>query len=449
MARARRVVPEGRSPVKNDLLGRKFSTRARVIAAPAAAAAFAVPTIIKRSTSAQSQTTVSLSGWTSSPAEDKLLGQVLDTYQASQSAVKVDYQLVPTDYAAKLQTDLAAGTAADVFYVDSLPAQDLMSRAVLLPLDDMMAASSVKAADFYPGLIQAFQYQGTTYGLPKDWSSLAMVYGQDAMTAAGVSTPPANWDELKTAAQALKDKAGDARLMMQPDWARYLAFHYAAGGTMISADGTKVEIDTPQGQEALDFYYGLYKDGLSTTAADAGAQWPGDGLAKDLADLVFEGNWVFPFLQDNAPNLKFGISPMPKGPAENATLGFTVSYSINAQTKVADAAWDLLNFLTGPDGMAQWTSLGLAMPSRPALSDAWLAKFPERKPFLDEGDYARGWGFGPGGQQFVTDANAILEALFAGQDDVASALTKIQAAGEKDLHPTGGATPEAGTPTSG
>ncbi len=405
-----------------------------------------MPTIIKRSASAQGQTTVRLAGWTSSPEEDKLLGQVVDSYNSSQSAVKADYQLVPTDYAAKLQTDLAAGTAADVFYVDSLVAPDLMSRNVLMSLNDMMAASGVKAEDFYPGLIGAFQYQGTTYGLPKDWSSLAMVYNQDAMTAAAVATPPANWDELKTAAQDLKDKAGEARLMMDPDWARYLAFHYAAGGTMLSADGTKVEIDTPQGQEALDFYYGLYKDGLSTTHADAGAQWPGDGLAKGLSDLVFEGNWVFPFLQANAPDLKFGISPMPKGPAENATLGFTVSYSMNAQTKVADAAWDLLNFLTGPDGMAQWTSLGLAMPSRPALSDAWLAKFPERKPFLDEGDYARGWGFGPGGQQFVTDTNAILEALFAGQDDVASALQKIQAVGEKDLSPTGVATP-SGSPS--
>jgi len=239
-----------------------------------------------------------------------------------------------------------------------------------------------------------------------------MVYDQDALTAAGVSAPPTNWDEVKTAAQALKDKSGDARLMMQPDWARYLAFHYAAGGTMLNADGTKVEIDTPDGQTGLDFYYGLYKDGLSTTAADAGAEWPGDGLAKDLADLVFEGNWVFPFLQANAPDLKFGISPMPKGPATNATLGFTVSYSIYAQTKSPDAAWEVVNYLTGPDGMAQWTSLGLAMPSRPALSDAWLAKFPERKPFLDEGDYAHGWGFGPGGQQFVTDANAVLENLF-------------------------------------
>jgi multiple sugar transport system substrate-binding protein len=381
-------------------------------------------------------------GWTGSQPEDELLTQVLESFQQATPSIKIDYELVSSQYDAKLQTDIAAGTVADVFYVNSLQAPDFTSRGVLLPLDDRMAASNVSVDDFYSGLIQPFQWQGTTYGLPKDWSSLAMVYNQDAFTEAGISAPPASWDELKTVAQTLKDATGEPRLMMDPSWDRYLAFHYAGGGKVISDDGTEIEIDTPEGQAALDFYYGLYSDELSTTHADAGAEWTGDGLAKGLADIVFEGNWVFPFLKENAPDLNFGIAVMPTGPGGEATLGFTVSYSIFGETEVPDAAWEVVNFLTGPDGMAQWTSLGLAMPSRPALSDAWLAQFPERKPFLDEGPYARGWSVGPGGQQFNTDAVAVLEGLFAGEEDVASALAAIQAAGEKNIV-LGAATPEA------
>jgi len=442
MGRARWEFPTKEGHVNKDQSGRKISSRARVMAAPAAAAAFAVPTIIKRSASAQDQTTVRLTGWTSSPAEDQLLTEVLNSFQEATPSIKIDYQLVTSQYDAKLQTDIAAGTVADVFYVNSLQAPDLTSRNVLLPLDDLMAASQVSVDDFYLGLVQPFQFEGTTYGLPKDWSSLAMVYNQDALTEAGITAPPTSWDELTTAAQTLKDATGEPRLMMDPSWDRYLAFHYAGGGTVLSADGTEVEIDTPEGQTALDFYYGLYRDELSTTHADAGADWPGDGLAKGLADIVFEGNWIFPFLQDNAPDLNFGIAVMPTGPGGQATLGFTVSYSIFGETEVPDAAWEVVNFLTGPDGMAQWTSLGLAMPSRPALADAWLAQFPERKPFLDEGPYAQGWSFGPGGQQFNGEAVAVLEGLFAGEEDATSALAKIQEAGEKNIL-VGGATPEA------
>jgi multiple sugar transport system substrate-binding protein len=100
--------------------------------------------------------------------------------------------------------------------------------------------------------------------------------------------------------------------------------------------------------------------------------------------------------------------------------------------------------LTGEEGMGKWTSLGLAMPARPALADAWLQQFPEREPFLISGDYARGWQLGPGGQAFYNDASAELQGLFAGTIDVAEALANMQAAAEARITLTGaGATPAA------
>ena len=115
---------------------------------------------------------------------------------------------------------------------------------------------------------------------------------------------------------------------------------------------------------ALDFYYGLYKDKLSTTSADAGAGWPGDAFAKNLASDVMEGNWLLPCLKTNAPTRPFACAELPAGPAGKGTPAFTVSYSIFKGTKVADAAWVLINYLTGPEGMAKWTEGGIAIPSR-------------------------------------------------------------------------------------
>ena len=59
---------------------------------------------------------------------------------------------------------------------------------------------------------------------------------------------------------------------------------------------------------------------------------------------------------------------MPVGPKGKGTFAFTVSYSINAKTQQKDAAWFLVNYLTGQQGMQKWTSLGLAMPSRKSLA---------------------------------------------------------------------------------
>jgi len=322
--------------------------------------------------------------------------------------------------------------------VDSLVAPDLMAAGQLMALDDMMAAAGVSASDYFPGLISAFQYGGKTYGLPKDFSTLAMVYDKKALSDAGVANAPTTWDELKAAAKAITDKTGAPAINADPDIAREFAFHYAAGGKVFSDDGTKIEIDTPEAATALDFYYGLYRDKLSSTHQDVGAGWPGDALAKGLASIVFEGNWVFPFLKDNAPDLDFGIAELPAGPAGKATLAFTVSFSMFADTKVPDQAWRLLSYLTGPDGMAKWTSLGLAMPSRPDISQAWADQFPERQPFIAGGDYARGWSLGVGGNAFYSDANSELQGLFADQIDVPTTLQKMQADAEARIRLGGG-----------
>ena len=70
-------------------------------------------------------------GWASSPEEDRLLNEVLAEFMTQHPSIQVKFEPVP-EYATKLQTDLAAGTAADVFYVDSLLAPDLMKRALLM-----------------------------------------------------------------------------------------------------------------------------------------------------------------------------------------------------------------------------------------------------------------------------------------------------------------------------
>jgi multiple sugar transport system substrate-binding protein len=398
---------------------------ARGASAIVTASAFG-PTVslLERRAAAQEATQVRLTGAPSSPEESRLLEQVLQDFEAKFLDITVLWEPVTQQYAEKLQTDLAAGTAADVFYVDSLLAPDLAARGVLLPLDEPMAGAGVRAEDFYAGLIEAFQWQDKTYGLPKDWSSLAMVYDPQAFDGAGIVAPPTTWDELRSVAQALFDATGQAPIILPPDFARFIVFLYQAGGAVIGDDGS-VAIDSPETRQALDFYYGLYKDGLAATPADVGAQWPGDAFAKDLGVIVFEGNWMFPFLAASAPDKRFLIAELPAGPAGKVTMGFTVSYSINAKATVPESAWELVNYLTGPEGMARWTDLGLAMPSRPALAEAWIATYPEREPYLAGGAYARPWQLGPGGQAFFQDANAILEAVFAGQTESQDAVTQF------------------------
>ena len=382
---------------------------------------------------AGSAVTLRLMGWASSPEEDRLLNDVLAEFMTQHPNIQVKFEPVP-EYATKLQTDLAAGTAADVFYVDSLLAPDLMKRELLMELDPLIERDKVDVADFYAPLLGAFQWQGKTYGLPKDWSSLALVWNVERAREAGIDRPPATWDEFRSAAAALTRGTQMFGAVTPPELPRLGAFIYQAGGRLVSDDRSRMALNSPEGLQALELYYGLYRDGHATTPADTGTQWPGDTFAKGRAALVFEGNWIFPFLKKDAPNLGFGIAELPAGPKGKGTFAFTVSYSVNARSQHPEAAWTLVRYLTGPDGMRKWTSLGLAMPSRKSLEADWAARFKEREPFLRAAGNAHPWQLGPGGQE-INDkvATPALQAVFAGTLSPRAALAEIERRGNEIL----------------
>ncbi|HEU0164987.1 MAG TPA: extracellular solute-binding protein, partial [Thermomicrobiales bacterium] len=220
--------------------------------------------------------------------------------------------------------------------------------------------------------------------------------------------------------------------------ARYVIFLYQAGGNLTNAEVTEIELNSDAAKTALAEMHGLYSDGLSVASADIGAGWPGDALAQGLTSIAFEGNWLFPFLVTNAPDLKYAIAELPAGPAGKGTPAFTNSYSIFKGSKNPDAAWVLVNFLTGPEGAEIAGELGLAIPGRPDLEAGWLKLFPDRQPYIAAGKYATAVQYGPGGQKFQTDADAILQSLWAGQIEESAAIQQIYDTAKSDITLTGG-----------
>jgi len=365
------------------------------------------------------------------------IGQEITAAQLAGFAAKypnitVTYENIPAEYLVQIQTAIAAGNAADVFFVQNEFAQDFMSRDVLLPIDDYMAEDGITADMYYTPLVNAYTWQGALYGLPKDWSPIGAVYDPAAFESAGIEMPT-TWDEMRTALQALKDATGQTALALDPKFDRFVIFMYQAGGNTTNEDVTEITLGSPEVTQALEYFYGLYTDGLSATSVDIGAGWPGDAFVQGLTSMVFEGNWMFPTLNDQAPDKEFAVAELPSGPAGPGTPAFTQAYSIFSGSQNPDAAWVLTNYLTSVDGVREMMPFGLALPALPALEGEFLELFPERAPYLAAGEYATSVQYGPGGQTFATDANAVLQSLFAGQIDVTEAQAQLVTAAENNI----------------
>ena len=334
--------------------------------------------------------TVTLSGWQSSPAEGNALTQALLGFESAYPNIKVDYQPVAGDYPTVLATKFASHDVPDLFYVNADIASTWISQGFLSPLDDYTAKSAFDTSQFFNGYASIFKgTDGKTYGFPKDGNTIAMAYN-----TALVTTPPKTMDDLVTLAKSLKGKDGlKAPMCLNPGLDRGLAFLYAQGGSLLTADGKTSAIDSAASKTAIQWYLDLFKNGLGMTASDLGAGWCGDALGKKSAAITFEGGWLDPAMTSTYPDVKYAWAQLPTGSSGNpVTISYTVSYSIGADSKNKDQAWVLLQYLTGKDGMTTWTQGGVALPARkdvpsPAGKDVLTASNAFAKP---------GSGFMPG-----------------------------------------------------
>lgn len=371
--------------------------------------------------------TVILSGWQASPEEGDLLQQMFDDFESTYPDITIDYQPVSGDYAQQRIADFSAGTPPDLFYVDSSLAPDWIDEGFLLPLDDYISQTGFDTSQFYEGYLDAFKGpDGKIYGLPKDASTLALFVNPDMLEAAGVE-PPTNWDELKTAAEKLTSD-GVAGICLGPDLARVLAFIYQAGGSIYNDDFSEVTFDSQETRDALDYYMSFFEDGSGQSPAQIGAGWCGEAFDTEKAAMAIEGNWLIPVLEGDTGNANYEMVELPEGPQGKATLAFTVSYSIGADSANPDAAWVLDSYLTGPDGMATWTSKGLALPSRKDVDP------PEGRDALIAGaEYAHPWSFVPGFADVVTAFNNAITAAVEGSKTVDDIVSETTAAAEGTL----------------
>jgi multiple sugar transport system substrate-binding protein len=371
-----------------------------------------------------------LMGWASSDAENVRLQEMIDNFNAANSDVQANLLLVP-DYDTKLQTSLAGGAPPDVFYIDSFKLPDFVAANAIAPTGDQLEDSD----DFYPNLRDAFTLDGQLYCPPKDFSTLALQYNEDMFDAAGLDYPTADWtwDDLRNAAEALTtdDVYG---MVLSADMARWIAFLYQAGGSITNDDFTAMTLDTPEAQEAMDFYVGLVQDGFAAQPADLDSGWPGEAFGKGQAAMAMEGNWIISYLNDQFPDLNYGVAELPAGPGGKATMSFTVCYGVPQGAANPEASLRLVNFLTGPEGMKAWTDLGLAMPTRQSLRAGWLEQYPDLEPFLNGAEYAYPWQFRPGFQDVLDTINSGLQEAFSGLATSEQVLQNAQEIGNEVLN---------------
>jgi multiple sugar transport system substrate-binding protein len=357
-------------------------------------------------------TNVTFAGWSSGADEDALDVQMANAFNKTHKGIHVTWTPIGGNYTEAMTARFAAHNAPDVFYVDSSVIGDWIHQGVIQPLNGLIKKTHFNTKKFYPKLLGAFKKGKSIYGFPKDWSPLATEVNNRLLGQAGVKAPK-TWAQLKSDAKTIQAKGLSKHpICLSADWARMGAFMYENGGSITN------NLTSKANAQAVNFYVGLLKSGLAYTPPTN--SWCGQQLGEGNAAIIFEGNWLLPYMSSTYPKTHYSIGPMVHN-KKQGNLAFTVSWSIAKSEKNKAAAWKVLSWLVGKQGEKIWMSKGLALSPRTDVPSKG-----GRAPFLKAAPYARGWGFGnPNFSNAYTVMGNDLNAVIAGSKTTQQMLSDV------------------------
>ena len=359
--------------------------------------------------------TITYSNFISNGGNEENLQTIVTAFEAENPGIKV--KVLTTDYAnyfTQLQTDLSAGTQADVFDVDTGTFANLQASGVLAEFQ------GVDSSLYRQSVLDVYDVGGVQYGLPTSFSDVVLFYNKALFDAAGVDYPTDSWTwaDEQAAAEKLTDKAAGVWGDYQPvTYNEYYKAVAQAGGSFLNEDASATAFDSPAGAKAAQWIAG--KSGTIMPSAADGAGTPDfdTNLFKEGKLAMWHtGVWMFSLLGELPFEYDVVVEP---GDTTKASATFSNAVVVSAQSKNTEAAQKFAQFLTSSKVMVD-TRLAAGWELPATADEAQLS------PYLEAGT--------PANRQAVFDAlDKIVVAPNLGsnsqriQDDVTNALGEIAA----------------------
>lgn len=382
--------------------------------------------------------------------------------------ISVKVEVVPWDnYWNQLPLDISADQMTDVYLVNSSNYALYADAGHLLDISEVVGA---KHDAWQPAVVDLYTRNGSLWGIPQLWDSIALYYNKDLVSEAGVNPQNLRWspnagdgagedasgdagngDTLLAAAQALtRDAAGntadspsfDANKVVQYGFnaqadlqAIYLDF-LAQNGAQFQNDDDSFAFASSAGKAAFQYLVDLInKYHVAPPAAETNVN--GDVTREmfirgELA-LFQSGPYNLKTIAEQT-DVNWGIAPLVAGPQGRVSVVHGVAAVGNAQSKHRDATIKLLKWLGTAEGQLPLAEEGIAFPGATEAQEAfvnyWAKQGVDVSVFIDAG--AGQTARAPFGAQVNAGSNALIPALldvFLGTVSVSDGLDKAQEAG--------------------
>jgi len=301
----------------------------------------------KSSTTGKSTSAATITWWDYfgySDAGNQAINGMIAAYEKSHPGVKIKRtSYAYPDFFTKFNQTVATNATPDIAAMD---AGQIPSYAAQGALQDMTKYTSgwPVTKQFFPQVLEQVTVDNKTYGVPFRSNSIVLWYNKDAFKAAGISTPPQTWDELRADAKKLtngehsgicfpatKDETGTFM---------FLSFLWQSGSDL-------QKIGDAGSVSALNYVNTLVN--VDKSAPKSVLQWTWDDIAAQFTSgkcaTMINGPWVYQAVDTGKKVTHWGVAKLPAGPAGAASPLGGEAWVIGKSAKNPDAVWKLIQWL--------------------------------------------------------------------------------------------------------
>jgi multiple sugar transport system substrate-binding protein len=378
---------------------------------------------------ARSTTTITFwNAYSSDGPEVKRLDKVVIPYfEKTHPGIVVKDVPIPYDSLhQKLITAVAGGQLPDLVRTDIIWVPELANLGVLEALDKSMPDFKTFAKAVYPGPLATNYFKGHYYGLPLDTNTRTFNYSPAALQAAGLSSPPKTFAELKQDAATAKAKGLDLYAESGTSGWNLLPWIWSAGGSLTNSTYTKATgyLNSAKSVAGIQMLVDMYKAGEMPNIILGGNGGLGtyDGISQGKYVATLDGPWMFAIFGAAYKNTQVAGTTIPAGPGGSISVVGGEDINMTHTSKHKTEALQFLRFMDSPWAQNQMARAG-QMPVVKSLTAKLVQIHPYYSIYLKQIATARPRTPSPHWNQIDQILQTEIAKAFKGDESVQQALT--------------------------
>lgn len=392
----------------------------------------------------------------------------IDLFQRRNPHIEVTIDQIPYgSYQSKITAEYISGNAPDVFWVNTPFLGDWIENGLVADLTGRVRSAGIDLEQYFPALVALHQRNGRTYGLPKDWDTIALYYNKDHFAKRRVEprndltwAPDGSGTYLPFLQRLTVDSHGndatssrfDAGSVttyataiandFQSGWGNYIAM---LGGTLLidRPFATTSSLTSTANREALEYVTSTLREAhVVAPAGEIGPNADGSSMQQLFSQgriaIYQAGDWNTSALAQLTA-FRIGVMELPHGPKGQVTVFNGLCDGMSGKTKHPEEAWQLVKWLASADSQRIMGGGGYVWPAIRSLDPLFLAYWKKSKnidlsAFLTEAtgktvNFPVGTGVG----EALTDVGTELGPVFLGTRSPASGLSSAAAVADHRL----------------